>query len=517
MLKRYGGFSCDKVYASQYCSKLKTYLDIRYDLNISQTLVLYIQKLIEAKDYSVTTIWMTPRPPGWGCTRIFPDQSRIFDATGRGNESTCLEYHVDMPLGFIGGHGFPNELPDDSSQIHLDPAMGLVVDGAVVLVILDPNDTDALSNALGEGKCSGDYDDGDALVSRLFGCYWNMVERKFEQLWKNGFGYRCKDGNSLEDLETKDVMRGIYNESHPLMQRLGLSSKDIEGENFLTWLEGREQKFKFERELGAILRKISKEDGANELLRVIAKIARAFHMRRRSEWEVPEEQHPTRRRNYELILSSQGLCGAISHHETTETTQTATVKSIVDDLSLYRFNNESINTLTPEGRMELSYNVPPIVGKEFLKWGRKGKNGVLDGTASQKMHERAELYRDVTEAFQHNRTERLSTGVRGLGRRILIPTVRFWKNDFEGEQIEGERVVFSTSSDGKFALTLTEEHSSPIPVHTHERIKKTENMIPVIEFRRFSQLQFDTEVGWNIVRGVCQKKPKAKAKTLGML
>ncbi|KAJ3215026.1 hypothetical protein HDU81_001524, partial [Chytriomyces hyalinus] len=131
MLKRYGGFLCDKVYASQYCSKAKTYLDVRYDLTISQTLALYIQKLIEAEDYTITHIRMTPTAPGWGCVRDISE--KVFVATGQGDESTYLEYRVDMPLGFIGGHGFPNELPDDSSQIHLDPAMGLVVDGAVVL------------------------------------------------------------------------------------------------------------------------------------------------------------------------------------------------------------------------------------------------------------------------------------------------------------------------------------------------------------------------------------------------
>ncbi|KAJ3219507.1 hypothetical protein HDU81_000295, partial [Chytriomyces hyalinus] len=311
------------------------------------------------------------------------------------------------------------------------------------------------------------------------------------------------DGNSLEELETKDVMRD---------SDITSSVPVVKSKNFLTWLEGRQQKFKFERELGAILRKISNEDDANELLRVIAKIARAFHLAR-----IPKERFPTavktfKRRNYELILSSNGLCGASAYHEATETTQTAAVESIVDDLSLYRFNNACISTRSTEQLINFLKDVPPIVKEMFeLGWDQKG---TFDPT---KMHERAELYRDVTEAFQHNRTQRLTTGVRGLGRRILIDTVRFRKNDFDEEQIQEERGVYTTSSDGKFALTLTEEHSSPIPVHTHEHIKKMENMIPVIEFRGFSQLQFDTEVGWNIVRGVCQKKVKAKAKTLGML
>ncbi|KAJ3257516.1 Protein rrf1 [Chytriomyces hyalinus] len=501
MLKRYGGFSCDKVYASQYCSKLKTYLDIRYDLNISQTLVLYIQKLIEAKDYSVTTICMTPRAPGWGCVRVFPDDAKFFVATGRGDESTYLEYRVDKPLGFIGGHGFPNELPDISSQIHLDPAMGLVVDGVVVLVILDPNDTDALSQALAAAlkknkKFSGKYGDGDALVSKLFGCYWNMVERQFTDFWKSSLGKRYKTGNLLEELETKDVMR----------DDTFLSSVPVDkSRNFLTWLEGRQQQFKFEKELGAILRKISKENDANELLRVIAKIARAFHMDR---LRVPEEQLPTavktfKRRNYELILSSNGLCGASAQHETTETTQTATVESIVNDLSLYRFNNACINTRSAEQLYDFGNDVPPIVRKMFLGWDQ---DGIFDRDALRLMRERAELYRDVTEAFQHNRKERLSTGVRGLGRRILIETVRFRKNDFDAEQMHEEKGMSSTSSDGKFALTLTEEHPLPIPVHTHEHIKKMENMIPIVEFSGSSQLQFDTDVGWNIVRGVCSEK-----------
>ncbi|KAJ3231112.1 Protein rrf1 [Chytriomyces hyalinus] len=489
MLKRYGGFSCDKVFASQYCSLVKTYLDVRYDLTFSQTLALYIQRLIEGKDDTVTQISMTPRAPGWGCVRVFPDDARIFVATGRGGESTYLECRVDKPLGFIGGHGFQNELPDVSSQIHLDPAMGLVVDGAVVLVILDPNDTDALSQALtaalNNDECSGNYKNGDALVSKLFGCYWNMVERQFAYFWKNNLGSRYKTGNLLEDLETKDVM----------------SVTDLKSMNFLTWLEGRRRKFKFEKELGAILRKISEtkcwHKQADDLLLVIAKIARAFHQ------DHLEVQRPTavetfKRRNYEFILSSNGLCGASAHHETTETTQAATVESIVNDLSLYRFNNACLNM-----RSERYDFVPPIVWKMFFGWDQ---DGIFDETALQLMRERTELYRDVTEAIQHNRKERLSTGVRGVGRRLLFETTRFRKNDFDAEQVHEERGMFSTSSDGKFALTLTEEHSLPISVHTHEHIKKMENMIPVFEFRGFSQLQFDTEVGWNIVRGVCSEK-----------
>ncbi|KAI8841216.1 hypothetical protein BJ741DRAFT_20825 [Chytriomyces cf. hyalinus JEL632] len=162
MMKRNGGFLCDKVYASQYCSEAKTYLDVRYDMTFSQTLAPYVQNLIEAKDYSFTQISMTPSAPGWGCVRVFPDVSRIFVATGRGDESTYLEYHVDnKPLGSISGYGFPNDFPDVSSQIHLDPVMGLVVDGAVVLITPDPNDTDALSNALDKMKFAGEYGDGN--------------------------------------------------------------------------------------------------------------------------------------------------------------------------------------------------------------------------------------------------------------------------------------------------------------------------------------------------------------------
>ncbi|KAJ3401137.1 hypothetical protein HDU80_006292 [Chytriomyces hyalinus] len=526
-----GSVIAKDVYASQYCSKLETYLDIRYDLNISQTLVLYIQKLIEAKDYSVTTICMTPRAPGWGWVRVYPDDAKFFVATGRRDESTYLEYRVAKPLGFIGGHGFPNELPDISSQIHLDPVMGLVVDGAVVLAILDPNDTDALSQALAaalkKDKFSGSYEDGDALVSKLFGCYWNMVEREFARFWKNGLGSRYKkDGNSLEELETKDVMRNdtflSYNISDGIgaeiaSEMLGLGSRTsgssvpvVKSKNFLAWLEGRQQKFKFEKELGAILRKISKEDDANELLLVIAKIARAFHKHRMSELGVPEEQRTMavktfKRRNYELILSSNGLCGASAHHETTETTQTATVESIVNDLSLYRFNNACLSMRSDIDRYYFANSVPPIVGKTFFGWD---EDGTFDEDAFQSMGERTELYRDVTEAFQHNRKERLSTGVRGVGRRILIETVRFRKNDFYAEQMDEESGIYTVSSDGKFALALTEEHSSPIPVHTHEHIEKMENMLPIIEFYGSSRLQFDTEVGWNIVRGVCSEKKR---------
>ncbi|KAJ3131251.1 hypothetical protein HK100_006597 [Physocladia obscura] len=80
---------CDMVYATQYCSKLQTYLDIRYDLELFQVLALYLQRLIEAGDRSVTAVHMIQFCPGWGCTSVLAQS----------------KYKITNPLGFIGGLG----------------------------------------------------------------------------------------------------------------------------------------------------------------------------------------------------------------------------------------------------------------------------------------------------------------------------------------------------------------------------------------------------------------------------
>ncbi|KAI8844609.1 hypothetical protein BJ741DRAFT_645055 [Chytriomyces cf. hyalinus JEL632] len=322
MMKRNGGFPCDKI------------------------LVLYIQKLIEAKDVSVTASSMSRRAPGWGCTRAFSDISRIFIPTGVGIESVCIEsvcieYRVTNPLGFIGGHGFPGELPDVSSKIQLDPAMGLVVDGAVVLAKICPEDTDPLSNALAKHT----FDDtmyqfkGDDLVVQLFAC-------SGISMWDSQLGNRSKRGISLLELRNKDV------------------------------------------------------------------------------------------------------------------------QSVLNDLSLYRFNSDACNARHPEQILELGKIMPQIVGKTYLGWG--DEVGDLERSTIALLEKRSELFRDVTEALRHSRPERLSIGVRGLCRKILIHTSVITKNDSTASDVGNPVSSYSVPS----ALTLTEEHSgSPIPVHCHEYIE----------------------------------------------
>ncbi|KAJ3012451.1 UNVERIFIED_CONTAM: hypothetical protein HDU68_001179, partial [Siphonaria sp. JEL0065] len=82
--------ACDLVYASQYCSHLRIYLDIHYDLEPYQVLALYLQQLLEVGDVSVSGINMKPsRVVGWGCTSVF----------------STPDYHIPNALGFIGGFG----------------------------------------------------------------------------------------------------------------------------------------------------------------------------------------------------------------------------------------------------------------------------------------------------------------------------------------------------------------------------------------------------------------------------
>ncbi|KAJ3079856.1 hypothetical protein HDU99_009933, partial [Rhizoclosmatium hyalinum] len=133
-MNRNGEWLCDRVYASQYCSKIKSKLEIRYDLEYHLVLASYIQRLIEDGDTSCTGISTDCPVPGWGCTTVF------------GISEQWRHFEVDGALGFIGGFGVSGDLvPEmDEKWPQLDslpkqPVIGLVVDRTVTLAQIEFN------------------------------------------------------------------------------------------------------------------------------------------------------------------------------------------------------------------------------------------------------------------------------------------------------------------------------------------------------------------------------------------
>ncbi|KAJ3126555.1 hypothetical protein HK100_010198 [Physocladia obscura] len=126
MIRRHGGWPCDRIYASQYCSELQHPLEVRYDVSLSQILAVYVHKLIKAGDISVTGISMTEQVPGWGCTSVFLDFSEFF---------------VYGPLGFIGGfgsfHDVPANIPQKTAQVFLDYSRDGRLCGRIIIELYD--------------------------------------------------------------------------------------------------------------------------------------------------------------------------------------------------------------------------------------------------------------------------------------------------------------------------------------------------------------------------------------------
>ncbi|KAJ3011688.1 UNVERIFIED_CONTAM: hypothetical protein HDU68_001575 [Siphonaria sp. JEL0065] len=168
---RFGGWDCDKVYATQYCSIIEPKLDIRYDL-----------------DY------------GLEYTRIFENP----------DDAAFKNWEVSGALGFIGGFGLLSDsakLTDSQIQdrfLPTSPVLGLVVDATVTLAVLDITESNVTSDSLllaikhNSRGIQGVFNQLPlhAVASDLMSAYWKLIQTQCE-LAVNEIGYYEPTGSLI--------------------------------------------------------------------------------------------------------------------------------------------------------------------------------------------------------------------------------------------------------------------------------------------------------------------------------
>ncbi|ORY38923.1 hypothetical protein BCR33DRAFT_720566 [Rhizoclosmatium globosum] len=380
---RYGGWACDRIYASQYCSLIEPKLEIRYDLDYHLVLAAYLQKLIQDKDFSCTGISVDCPVPGWGCTTVF------------GSTKEWSNFEVDVALGFVGGFGLSEDVVQTDEKgwsknlsFPKEPVMGLVIDRTVVLAqvqfdSLFQHHISFLDAIQVEGAKTDLQSSLHKLKTKnvaiaLFSVYWTLVKfettidpasRQYEESVEELLG-KLHDYNSTATAYSNNF----------LMTRLKSgTSGTIEHELF--------------EELQQAIQLQTISEQADAILEIIALLLCG-----------EEYSKDCCQGIYSILLNSKGVWISKEPSPNSKPGEFITIakfSDIVDDLILYNYAGDSIEEASLVSRYWPAYPALEM------------RNTPISS--------RTQTFAAVNNVLTKNkRKSRLWTGVRGLGSKILF-------------------------------------------------------------------------------------------------
>ncbi|KAJ3077876.1 hypothetical protein HDU99_000922, partial [Rhizoclosmatium hyalinum] len=383
---RNGGWRCDHVYASQYCSLIEPKLEVRYDIDYHVLLATYLQKLMEAGDETWVGISPNCPVPGWGCTTVF------------GTENKYTNFSVHTALGIAGSFDRKALIPGDviktdengwnkDPSLPKEPVLGVIIDRTVILaqVTFDgvsEHHISLLDAILAEGPKTALSFLHKLKIQKvaiaLFSIYWTLV--KFAT---------TMDPESRENEESVEELLGKlhdYNSTATgysnnfLMTRLKSgTSGTVEHELF--------------EELQKVIQLQTISEQADAILEIIALVLCGDEYSKHCSQGI-----------YSILLNSTGVWISKEPPPNSEPDKFITIAkfhNIVDDMILYHYSGKSI-----EEASQVSQYWPTYLTLELRN------TTILSRTQTF-----AEVNNVLTKT---KRKSRLWTGVRGLGSKILF-------------------------------------------------------------------------------------------------
>ncbi|KAI9336137.1 hypothetical protein BDR26DRAFT_936181 [Obelidium mucronatum] len=495
---RSGGWDCDKVYATQYCSVIEPKLEIRYDLDYHLVLAAYIQKLIECNDSSCTGVSLNCPIPGWGCTWLFVDPS-----------SPIKDWFVDGSIGFLGDSGLQGykmkeltKSQEENTFLPKYPALGLVIDATVTLATVDVENEAAIHTC---PLLTAIYNDTRSIngfsalslygvASDLMSLYWKLIQLQFESATNKGMqmAYDYEEGGYNTDSElvtSQGILKLLFANLFAVTcaQRLSTPLLDSLSNQIPGTIEYELYRaLTFVVELDSTIEQVGAtkmlETACEMLLKIIVRLAVATIWNNNNSGTKKDEASC-----FSLMINSQGVFisrsfGRSSSSESKKALefQVAATQDIVSDLILYRYTGTSV-----EEASNAKY------------WPESCLHELEKTSIFQRTQVFAALNTVLTK--RKGRQQVLWSGLRGLGRNIVF-------ND--GKEEAGYHTA-RLNCVGEYQGLVTVDEYSWDSLACLDNVFQTDfesKLSPYDDI--FGEIPSD--FGWNIVRGAVTAEAAAR-------